>query len=259
MNVTTIGIDLAKNVFQIHGVDPHGHAVLRKRLKRAQLFTFFANLRPCLIGMESCCGSHFFARRLEGFGHTVKLIAPQFVKPYVKTNKNDAADAEAICEAVARPNMRFVPAKNMRGAAAMSQLIVRWDFVISMLTTRRHWPCRRLRRLHHTPLTHDPRSMYCVAYPVCHRKRVDYRTRLKRHNGPAKAAAFCRSVYRNRRLVALSAHFAVGPDPEYSTRQFQRGDRERCRRNRIQPVSAIRSRILSPQRATRIVGARRRF
>jgi transposase len=113
MNVATIGIDLAKNVFPIHGVDPHGHAVLRKQLKRAQLFTFFANLPPCLIGMESCCGSHFFARRLEAFGHVVKLMAPQFVKPYVKTNKNDAADAEAICEAVARPNMRFVPAKNM--------------------------------------------------------------------------------------------------------------------------------------------------
>jgi transposase len=113
VGVTTIGIDLAKNVFQIHGVDSHGHAVLRKQLKRAQLLPYFANLPPCLIGIESCCGSHFFARRLEAFGHTVKLMAPQFVKPYVKTNKNDAADAEAICEAVSRPNMRFVPAKNM--------------------------------------------------------------------------------------------------------------------------------------------------
>jgi transposase len=129
MNVATIGIDLAKNVFQIHGVDPHGHPVLRKQLKRAQLFTFFANLPPCLIGMESCCGSHFFARRLEGFGHTVKLIAPQFVKPYVKSNKNDAADAEAICEAVGRPNMRFVPAKNMEQQAILMLHRAREGFV----------------------------------------------------------------------------------------------------------------------------------
>src|SRR5271154_655608 len=129
MNVATIGIDLAKNVFQIHGVDSHGHPVLRKQIKRAQLFAFFANLPPCLIGMESCCGSHFLARRLETFGHVVKLMAPQFVKPYVKTNKNDAADAEAICEAVARPNMRFVPAKNMEQQAILMLHRAREGFV----------------------------------------------------------------------------------------------------------------------------------
>jgi transposase len=129
MNVTTIGIDLAKNVFQVHGVDSHGHAVLRKQLKRPQLLPYFGNLPPCLIGMESCCGSHFFARRLESFGHTVKLIAPQFVKPYVKTNKNDAADAEAICEAVARPNMRFVPAKNIEQQAVLMMHRAREGFV----------------------------------------------------------------------------------------------------------------------------------
>ena len=129
MNVTTIGIDLAKNVFQVHGVDSHGHTVLRKQLKRPQLLPYFANLPPCLVGMESCCGSHFFARRLESFGHTAKLIAPQFVKPYVKTNKNDAADAEAICEAVARPNMRFVPAKNMEQQAMLMLHRAREGFV----------------------------------------------------------------------------------------------------------------------------------
>jgi transposase len=129
MGVTTIGIDLAKNVFQIHGVDFHGHAVLRKQLKRAQLLPYFANLPPCLIGIESCCGSHFFARRLEAFGHTVKLMAPKFVKPYVKTNKNDAADAEAICEAVARPSMRFVPAKNMEQQAILMLHRAREGFV----------------------------------------------------------------------------------------------------------------------------------
>ena len=107
MNIVTVGIDLAKSVFQVHGVDGRGKAVLSKVLKRAEVARFFANLAPCLIGMEACASSHYWARTLMGFGHTVKLMAPQFVKPYVKTNKNDARDAEAICEAVQRPNMRF--------------------------------------------------------------------------------------------------------------------------------------------------------
>src|SRR5580658_11333373 len=129
MTVTTIGIDLAKSVFQVHGVDSRGRAVLRKQLRRIQLQPFFANLSPCLIGMESCCGSHYFARRLESFGHTVKLMAPQFVKPYVKTNKNDAADAEAICEAVGRENMRFVPVKNAEQQALLALHRARQGFV----------------------------------------------------------------------------------------------------------------------------------
>ena len=129
MNVTTIGIDLAKNIFQVHGVDERGNAVLRKQLRRPQLLPYFANLPPCLVGMESCCGAHYFSRRLEAYGHTVKLIAPQFVKPYVKTNKNDAADAEAICEAVARPNMRFVPAKNMEQQAVLMLHRAREGFI----------------------------------------------------------------------------------------------------------------------------------
>ncbi|MDF3599726.1 transposase, partial [Burkholderia cenocepacia] len=111
MKVTTVGIDLAKNVFQIHGVDAHGKAVLKKQIRRDQLMLFFTNLPACLIGMEACASAHYWARRVQECGHTVRLMAPQFVKPYVKTNKNDAADAEAICEAVARPNMRFVPIK----------------------------------------------------------------------------------------------------------------------------------------------------
>jgi transposase len=129
MSVTTIGIDLAKSVFQVHGVDSRGHAILRKPLKRAQFLPFFANLPPCLIGMESCCGSHYFARQLEALGHTVRLIAPQFVKPYVKSNKNDANDAEAICEAVSRPNMRFVHAKNVEQQAVLTMHRVRQGFV----------------------------------------------------------------------------------------------------------------------------------
>ena len=113
MKLTTIGIDLAKNVFQVHGVDAHGKVSLKKQLKRGQVAAFFANLPPCLIGMEACGSAHYWARKLQALGHTVKLMAPQFVKPYVKTNKHDAADAEAICEAVLRPNMRFVPIKEV--------------------------------------------------------------------------------------------------------------------------------------------------
>lgn len=113
MKVSTIGLDLAKDVFQIHAVDERGKVVQKKKLKRKEMPTYFANLEPCLIGMEACGSSHYWARKLQSMGHTVRLMAPQFVKPYVKTNKNDAADAEAICEAVTRPNMRFVGTKNV--------------------------------------------------------------------------------------------------------------------------------------------------
>jgi len=113
MNIKRIGIDLAKQVFQLHGVDHQEKTVLRKQLKRHQVLGYFAQLPPCLIGMEACGSSHHWARELQKQGHTVKLMAPQFVKPYVKGNKNDANDAEAICEAVARPNMRFVAVKTI--------------------------------------------------------------------------------------------------------------------------------------------------
>ncbi|RQN33369.1 IS110 family RNA-guided transposase [Paraburkholderia tropica] len=129
MEITTIGIDLAKNVFQVHGVNKHGKVLLRKQLRREQVATFFANLQPCLIGMEACGSAHHWARKLQMFGHTVKLMAPQFVKPYVKSNKNDAADAEAICEAVGRPSMRFVPIKNIEQQSVLSLHRVRQGFV----------------------------------------------------------------------------------------------------------------------------------
>lgn len=129
MTMTTVGIDLAKNVFQLHGVDQHGKTVLKKKLKRHQLSTFFANVEPCLIGMEACSGAHYWARTLVNQGHTVKLMAPQFVKPYVKTNKNDAADAEAICEAVTRPNMRFVSIKSPDQQALLSLHRARAGFI----------------------------------------------------------------------------------------------------------------------------------
>lgn len=120
MKITTVGIDLAKNVFQVHGVDERGKAVLRKQLKRREVVSFFANLEPCLIGMEACGGAHYWARKLAQFGHTVRLMAAQFVKAYVKTNKNDRNDAEAICEAVSRPNMRFVAVKTAEMQAVLA-------------------------------------------------------------------------------------------------------------------------------------------
>jgi len=129
MKITTVGIDLAKNVFQVHGIDEHGKAVLKKQLRRDQMATFFVNLTSCLIGMEACGSAHHWARKLQSFGHTVRLMAPQFVKPYVKTNKNDAADAEAICEAVGRPNMRYVPVKNIEQQAVLALHRVRQGFV----------------------------------------------------------------------------------------------------------------------------------
>jgi len=110
--ITTIGLDLAKSVFQVHGADGAGCPVLRKRLRRSQIFSFFSKLPPCLVAMEACSGAHHFARELQELGHEVLLIPPQYVKPFVKTNKNDAADAEAICEAAQRPTMRFAPIKS---------------------------------------------------------------------------------------------------------------------------------------------------
>ena len=112
MNATTIGLDIAKQVFQVHGVDRAGKTVLRKQLKRAQVLAFFANLPPAVIGLEACAGAHYWARELKKMGHDARLIAPQFVKPYVKGNKHDANDAEAIGEAVGRPSMHFVPVKS---------------------------------------------------------------------------------------------------------------------------------------------------
>lgn len=128
-NVVTVGLDLAKTVFQVHGVDEAGRTALRRRLARHDLFEYFAKLPPCLIGMEACSAAHHWARELSRLGHSVKLIPPQYVKPYVKRNKTDAADAEAICEAVGRPNMRFVPIKSIDQQAVLTLHRVRSAFV----------------------------------------------------------------------------------------------------------------------------------
>ena len=113
MKITRVGLDLAKELFQVHGVDGCDKVVVRRRLRRSEMITYFKKLPSCLIGMEACASSHHWARTLSELGHTVKLIAPQFVKPYVKGNKNDANDAEAICEAVGRSSMRFIPIKTV--------------------------------------------------------------------------------------------------------------------------------------------------
>jgi transposase len=109
--ITTIGLDIAKSIFQVHGVDAYGQVIVRRQLKRRYVLAFFEKLPPCLVGIEACASSHHWSRELQALGHTVRLMPPAYVKPYVKRQKNDSTDAEAICEAVGRPNMRFVPTK----------------------------------------------------------------------------------------------------------------------------------------------------
>jgi transposase len=118
--VSTLGIDLAKNTFSVHGVDAEGVVTVRRTVSRGKLAELVAQLPPCLIGMEACSGAHEWARRFCATGHTVKLMAPKFVTPYRKSGKNDGNDAEAICEAVCRPNMRFVPIKSAQQQADLS-------------------------------------------------------------------------------------------------------------------------------------------
>lgn len=120
MEITTLGLDLAKNVFQVHAISSTGEVVVRRALRRAQVIPFFNKLPPCLVGMEACGTSHHWARELTGLGHEVRLMPPAYVKPYVKRGKTDASDAEAICEAVQRPTMRFVPIKSVDQQAALA-------------------------------------------------------------------------------------------------------------------------------------------
>src|SRR5450631_505485 len=121
MQVSTIGLDLAKNVFQVHGIDADEKVVVRKQLRRSQVLAFFKALPPCLVGMEACATSHYWARELTKLGHEVRLMPAKDVKAYVKRNKNDAADAEAICEAVRRPTMRFVRVKTTEQQGRLMQ------------------------------------------------------------------------------------------------------------------------------------------
>src|SRR5271165_5995531 len=134
--VNTIGLDIAKSVFQIHGVDAAGVVVIRKRISRAKLLEFFATLPACLVGIEACPTAHYWSRQLQGLGHTVRLMPPSYVKAYLKRSKNDANDAAAICEAVTRPSMRFVPLKSEQQQSGLMlhrsrQLLVRQRTMLS--------------------------------------------------------------------------------------------------------------------------------
>jgi transposase len=133
--ITTVGIDLAKSVFSLHGVDGAGHVVLKRTVRRDQLTEVVSALPRCLIGMEACSGAHEWGRRFQGVGHTVRLMAPKFVAPYRKSGKNDGNDAEAICEAVTRPNMRFVPVKSVEQQALLVMHRVRQGFVVERTAT----------------------------------------------------------------------------------------------------------------------------
>jgi transposase len=134
--VSTIGLDIAKSVFQVHGVDGAGAVVIRKRISRAKVLEFFSTLPPCLVGIEACPSAHHWSRELQGLGHTVRLMPPSYVKAYLKRSKNDANDAAAICEAVTRPSMRFVPTKSAQQQSGLMlhrsrQLLVRQRTMLS--------------------------------------------------------------------------------------------------------------------------------
>jgi transposase len=133
--ITTVGIDLAKSVFSLHGVDEAGRVVLKRTVRRDKLMEAVAAIAPCLIGMEACSGAHEWGRRFLGLGHTVKLMAPKFVAPYRKSGKNDGNDAEAICEAVMRPSMRFVPVKSLEQQALLVLHRVRQGFIVERTAT----------------------------------------------------------------------------------------------------------------------------
>jgi transposase len=128
-SISTIGLDIAKSVFQVHGVDAAGQVVIRRQLKRRFVLSFFEKLPPCLVGIEACASSHYWSRELRALGHTVQLMPPAYVKPYVKRQKNDSTDAEAICEAVTRPNMRFVPIKTIEQQSCLMLHRVRHLFI----------------------------------------------------------------------------------------------------------------------------------
>ena len=155
MDIRTLGIDLAKNLFRVHGVDRHGRTVVQRELRRRQLLPFVSQLRPCLVGMEACGGAHYWAREIAKRGHEVRM-SPRFVRPYVKSNKNDARDAEAICEAVGRPSMRFVAPKSVAQQDTLALHRVR-----SLLIRER------------TALMNQTRGLLAESGVVVHRGRPD--------------------------------------------------------------------------------------
>ena len=168
MTIVTVGPDIAKQIFQVHGLDRAGKVVLRKRLRRTEVSSFFAGVEPCLIGLEASGGAHYWFRVLSRLGHSVCLIAPQFVKPYVKLQKNDANDAAAICEAVSRPSMRFVPAKRVE-----QQDVQCLHWVCSRLIGAGHsWSIRFAGCWRSTGLFFRSMLLSCVVYGVSWRCKL---------------------------------------------------------------------------------------
>ncbi|RUM41350.1 MAG: IS110 family transposase [Desulfocapsa sp.] len=174
--ITVLGIDLAKSSFQLHGIDEQENAVLKRKLTRSKLIAFIANLPPCLIGLEACGGAHHWVRIFSELGHTVKMIAPQFVKPYVKSNKNDAVDAEAICEAVQRPNMRFVPSKSIE-----QQDIQCVHRVRSLLVGRRTAQANQIRGLLMEYGIVIPQGINQLKFPSFYRREILANTNLRKY------------------------------------------------------------------------------
>jgi transposase len=167
MAIKVIGLDIAKSVFQVHGVDEAGQVVLRRRLRRAEVLKLFAGIEPALVGIEACHTAHYWAREIAALGHEVRLMPPQFVKPYIKSQKNDAADAEAICEAVQRPTMRFVPVKSAEQQAVLLMHRTR-DLLIrqrsSLISATLH-TSRNLASLFNVVFGISTGCSYCLAGP----------------------------------------------------------------------------------------------
>jgi transposase len=155
--VTTIGFDIAKSDVQVHGIDAEGQVLIRRQLRRRSVLAFFEKLPPCLIGLEACASSHYWARELRALGHAVRLMPPAYIKPYLKRQKNDAADAEAICEAVRRPTMRFVEIKTVEQQSCL--------MLHRTLLHRREWPARapRARRQPRPVGTAKPSDLGCIS------------------------------------------------------------------------------------------------
>jgi transposase len=165
--IIRIGMDTSKSVFQLHGVDEAERAVLRKQLRRPQVLSFFAKLEPVRLGIEACGSAHYWARELTALGHKVMLLPPQYVKPYVKRNKNDAADAEAICEAMSRPSMRFVPVKSAESQAALMLAGIRDGLV------RRRTQLSNAIRGYAAEFGHTSAKGLCNIEPLLERLRAD--------------------------------------------------------------------------------------
>jgi transposase len=167
--VSTIGLDIAKSVFQVHGIDDAGVVVMRKRVGRAKVLKFFAGLSPCLVGIEACPSAHYWSRQLQALGHSVKLMPPSYVKAYLKRSKNDANDAAAICEAVTRPSMRFVPIKTQEQQTGLM-----------LHRTRQCWSgnarCCRTRSAGIWPSLASSRPRAAMVRPSCCRLSVMWRT-----------------------------------------------------------------------------------